>query len=525
MKSPGLIEKIDDSINPIVVKELRQAVHSKFVVAVVLMFLLLQLVGLGLFLTFTGLGGRLDVIDYQAGRDVFTMLQVMVLATCMLFLPAYTGARLAAERSEVNTDLLFISTLQPRKIISGKLASAVIIAVMIFSACAPFMAFTYFLRGIDLPTIFFVLAIDFLVVIGSVHLMVLLAVIPCNRVLKAFLGVLGFGMLVFIFAMVLGGTLTMVQMGYAPQFDEREFLGICATVLIGFFGNCGLLYTWSIALITAPSSNRALPMRVFMLSYAIVSGVLTAFLVSATRQEEPFWFWSMLMGEFVAFALIIAINERERWTPRVARTIPRNWLLRLPAFLFYSGAAGGVLFALWLAGAVVLILWVSSLALASQGIVILSPTMGDFVYVVGILVAYVYCYGLTAIFVRTWLLRTLASGFTWVVFILLIALGSLIPMLATALLHLGRWNYADHYASFLGNPVAGAIEMTQREHSLQAEDYLRFLAVWGAAATLLCVPWIFRQLRAFRPYDASSAVVLPVTLADSSSATLPVTVR
>ena len=52
-----------------------------------------------------------------------------------------------------NVDLLFISTLKPRAIMAGKLQSAVILVLMVFSACAPFMTFTYLLRGLDMPTI------------------------------------------------------------------------------------------------------------------------------------------------------------------------------------------------------------------------------------------------------------------------------------------------------------------------------------------------------------------------------------
>src|SRR6266496_2721146 len=239
MKSAGFLEKIDDAINPIVVKELRQAVHSRFVVAVVLMFLIIQILFLGIYLTAAGIGGRLESIDFQAGRTVFTVLQAILLGTCMLFLPAYTGARLAAERSEVNTDLLFITTLQPRKIISGKLASAAILAILIFSACAPFMAFTYFLRGIDLVSIFFVVAMDFFVVLGSVHLMVFLAVIPANRVLKAFLGVIGFAALLLIFGMALQGTILLALEGIAAMIENREFWAICGSIFVGYVGMCG----------------------------------------------------------------------------------------------------------------------------------------------------------------------------------------------------------------------------------------------------------------------------------------------
>src|SRR5262249_44895141 len=50
MKSLGILAWLDDGLNPIVVKELRQAVRSRFVVAVLLLFLLLQVLYIGVYL-------------------------------------------------------------------------------------------------------------------------------------------------------------------------------------------------------------------------------------------------------------------------------------------------------------------------------------------------------------------------------------------------------------------------------------------------------------------------------------------
>ncbi|MCI0684808.1 MAG: hypothetical protein L0Y71_22150 [Gemmataceae bacterium] len=520
MKPPGFIEKLDDAINPIVVKELRQAVRSRFVVAVVLLFLLLQLAFLGIYLTIAGLNGWLDTIDYQAGRDVFTWLQVILLATCMLFLPAYAGARLAAERSEVNTDLLFITTLQPRKIISGKLASSVVIAVMIFSACAPFMAFTYFLRGIDLVSIFFVIAIDFLVVLGSVHLMVFLAVIPANRVLKAFLGVIGFAMLLFIFGMTLAATISLVHFGLSPMLENREFWSICATVVLEFVGECGLLYTWAVALISAPSANRILPMRVFMLAFGLISGLAHAFIAYSTQQEEPFQSWILFMGQMTGLALFIAVNERQSWTPRVSRTIPRNPLLRVPAFLFYSGAAGGVLFAGLLFGVMALGVWLFKLWHPLPVAPVMGTITDEMFNCMAVVLLYIYCYGMTAVLVRSWLMPGVQHVYTWVVMLFLIALGSLAPFLVSALIFMGGWNYHEHFVWVLGNPGFAIYEFVDRK--LDETAYVYFAGAWAALVTLLNVVWFFRQMRAFRPFEASHAPTVLPAGSDSSSVTLPV---
>src|SRR5262249_44079794 len=150
---------------------------------------------------------------------VFAVLQGILLATCMVFIPAYTGMRLGAERSDVHVDLFFITTLRPRAIIAGKFVAAIVLAILIFSACMPFMAFTYFLRGIDLPSIFFVIAFDFLVVTVTVMLAIFLAVIPANRILKALLGLIGLFIGLLTFGYALGGTIMLVEFGVAAMLE------------------------------------------------------------------------------------------------------------------------------------------------------------------------------------------------------------------------------------------------------------------------------------------------------------------
>ena len=58
MSISGLIDRIDDWINPIVVKELRQAVKSRLVTGVLLLFLSVQLVIMGMYLAFQDASAR-----------------------------------------------------------------------------------------------------------------------------------------------------------------------------------------------------------------------------------------------------------------------------------------------------------------------------------------------------------------------------------------------------------------------------------------------------------------------------------
>ena len=107
--------------------------------------------------------------------------ETSALWTLMLLVPAYAAIRLAGERSDHNVDLLFISTLRPRSIIAGKFFAALVLAILVFSTCAPFMTFTYLLRGIDIPTILIVLGFDLLGMLLSTIIALFVAAVPGPR--------------------------------------------------------------------------------------------------------------------------------------------------------------------------------------------------------------------------------------------------------------------------------------------------------------------------------------------------------
>jgi hypothetical protein len=508
MKSLGILEKMGDALNPIVVKELRQAVQSRFVMAMLLFFLLLQLLFMGIYLMVNSITGTLESAEFQAGRPVFAMLHGVLLAMCMLFLPAYSGFRLGAERSDVNVDLLFISTLRPRAIISGKLAAGLVLALLIFSACTPFMAFTYFLRGIDLASIFLIIGLDFLGVMGTVMLALFLAVVPANRVVKVLLGLAGLIALLFTFGMYVSWAWAGLEFGALAGFFERpEFPLECLAVVLIAATGIGFLFTCAVGLLSPMSANRALPMRLWVTLACLTTGVTVAAAVAnSDSMLEWLYVWILLVAMLISLCIFIAINEREDWAPRVARTIPRRWWLRLPAFFLFSGAAGGVLWAcLLFAGC-----WAASWYLyvvfdrASWAHVATAAIFG-----------YTYCYALSAVFLRC-VIRRIAPIYTWLVAVVLIFLGSIVPFLVTFLVRFD-WNSEENLNWLVSNPIVGLVLMTlhagNRGHSV-----IVFLTWWAAIVTLLNVPWFFRQIRRFRPFAGTARVPdLPPNILSASS--------
>jgi hypothetical protein len=501
MKSPGLLDRIGDALNPIVVKELRQAVQSRFVVAVLLLFLLLQLVFMGIYLMIDTTRGQFESVEFQGGRTVFLILQGVLLATCMLFLPAYSGFRLGAERSDVNVDLLFISTLRPRAILSGKITAALVLALLIFSACTPFMAFTYFLRGIDLASIFFVIGLDFLVVMVTVMVALFLAVVPANRVVKVLLGLVGLFVGLMVFFWTLTGTLMLLDFGLV---EGQEFWAVCLVGGLVALGTIGFLFTASVGLLSPLSANRTLPLRLWVIVYCLGSGLAMAWCCRQLGHEGPLYIWIVALSIQLSLCLWIAVNEREEWAPRLARTIPRRSLLRPVAFLSYSGAAGGVLWAcllfavFWLALPLARPLWLTRPPDAAA-----RDELQITFNVLSVMFVYFYCYALTAVFLRNTVIK-IPPVFTWILMFVLLTVGCVFPFLFLFLFRHGVGDIWTDYPWLLTNPVAG-MWVIGEPRAEDAQVVLTFVFSWAAMVTLLNGPWFVRQMRRFRPYLGSAA--------------------
>ncbi|MFO0878545.1 MAG: hypothetical protein U0840_14490 [Gemmataceae bacterium] len=504
MNLAAILDWCDDRLNPIVVKELRQAVKSRMVVGILILFLGLQLFLLGTSLLVREARGQSSAIDWNAGNSIFQVQQGILLWTIMILVPVYASIRLGAERSDHNVDLMFISTLRPTSIIWGKFFAASVLGLLIFSACAPFMTFTYLLRGIDIPTILLVLGIDLLAMTFGIILALLLAALPGSRPVKAFICFLGFVQLAWGCAMLTMGTVAIIMAGNVGDW-VAENLGISFSIVLGVLAVSGLMFFYSVALISAPAANRIFPLRVYLFVAWVIVSISLAMItlsMSATYQSIPVGFYILTVPPILCLQLWISICERDHWAPRVARTIPRNPLLRLVAFFFFTGAAGGVVYSVTLLvlsflGSVLMLESVLTTANEHDGVLALLRGM--------VLVAlYAYCYGMSAVLVRTYLLANqIRSVFNWLIAALLVGLGSSIPSVIAYILFYDQIRYQNEPGWWaLPNPFLAVYEVSNSPRTQQLEFEVLcyfFLAIWGVLVTLLSLPWFVGQLKRFRP--------------------------
>ena len=258
-------------LNPIVIKELRQGVRSWTVTGMLLLFLIvLFITSLGFLVT-----QSFDVnASLGLGATLVSSFMVILAGASIFFIPLYIGVRVAAERQENNPDLLYVSTLSPTRIIFGKFLCGAYIAVLFFSACMPFMAFTNLLRGVDLPTIFFILGFLFLVVCATNMIAIFLACLPMSRPFKFLFVIYGIFQSFGIIASLIGTSFTMMRSGVGTMMASRDFwIGVTTSVGIGV-AITGLFFVLTVALISPPSANRALAPRIYITVIWLLGGLL-----------------------------------------------------------------------------------------------------------------------------------------------------------------------------------------------------------------------------------------------------------
>jgi len=492
MQTPSIAARLDDFINPIAVKELRQAVKGRFVAAVLILFLLAQLIIVGCVLIFNDNIGQ----NFQLGRGVFGGLLIVLLVTCVFFLPAFTAARFAAERSDTNVDLLFITTLRPAQIIWGKTIAAMILVFLFFSAALPFMTVTYLLRGLDIPSTLVAVAFNLLLATICIQVSILVGALPGSLLARGFFFLVGLGCLICIFV---AGIVLADEFTFGMGVTTWSFWGpAISTVFLMLLGT-GLMTMLSVALVSPPSANRALPLRIYLLFVWAATAILAAiwYLVEGDRE---FWeAWLVMMTLLFSACMLFAVSERHHPGPRVRKRIPRRLPLRILAFFFYSGSAGGVCFSI-----LMLALTVAAYCSLAAAFPSLWYDEESFRFSVTFSL-YAIAYLLSARDLKQIFFKYKPAPYTALFAFLLAAFGAVTPMIAGFLIHANTWHRISPLW-YIGNPFA----VLWSDLGVWPECFW-FSFAWATIMFFLAIPWIVRRFREFTRLDA-------LTLSDTETA-------
>jgi hypothetical protein len=422
------------------------------------------------------------------GRTTFLWLFGILLGTCLLCIPLYTGIRLAVERGDSDVDLLFITTIRPRSIIFGKLTSSMLLTLLIFASSLPFMVFTYFLRGIDMPSIFILLAMGLLAVGFMVCVAIMLATLPVSKPFKVIIGLnFAFGGLPAL-PVLMAFAVAFLQGGGGSRITTANFwMGTTITLVITTAA-CAVMLAISIASITPPAANRAKPVRMALFVQWCITLAGTSYLASRTSDETPLIAWMIAQIALLTITTIAATSERHQIGPRVVNEIPANPLGRIAVFPFFSGSASGLVWsALMIIGTISVLPPILKLLVPAS----VSGDYRDAMLWATDYAIYLFGFALTAMAIRdVGPFAKIQRSRTWILVILLILMAAFIPV-AGWILFGGKTPFGKEMTIWmLASPIPNPAEP-------QTARFI-FGGVWIAILLLARRNWFAERFAGFR---------------------------
>jgi hypothetical protein len=515
-------EWLADWPNPIVVKELRQAVRGWTALVMFLLYLVVQLVVVGIILMSVA---EQIWTESPVGAQVFLAVQIQLAITIVGLLPLYAGTRLFLERSDVNLDLMFITPLRPVWLVLGKLLAALVLGLLFFSASAPVMTMAYFLRGLDLFYAGILLGLDVLAMMTAVQAALFVAAIPAPRPFAVLLGLgVVFGLLLGV-GMLTGGSVAIFAGGPA-LFDPVGVIVVSSFVALTLVAGFILLFTATHALLSPPPSNRLMPFKIMLLAVPIGYWIAVLALVELfsslfgpTSSSEYLELIQMMERTIAVtgwLAWCIAVSERLEWNRRVLAQVPRTRWLRVLAFPFYTGAANGLTLALVLTVFSLLTRRFIGFWLSWTGTSVrpfysyASDTWLEWEFIAFMADCYVIAYALTALTLRRyleWQRGKLVPG--WVLLLLevgLIAFASLLVAVVLALLRVPEDLLAF---AFVFTPYAVfealGMEVLYRHERWDVYVFSTILVlIWLAIVGSVTFYWWWDKVRRFAPPPKAS---------------------
>ncbi len=346
---PGLLARLGDRLNPLVVKEVRQGLRSRVFWASFGLMLLACLI--------------ISMVAYANVRDAgltthgqsFFFAFFFCLGVVHFFIIPYSAYRsLAREREDETWVLLILTGLGPRRILRGKVASFLVQAGLYASAVGPFLLFSYYLNGIDLPTILFILALGASWLVFLTLVAVCAATLADGRMGRALvhlvlLGVLGLALLYgLISAFILG------EQGHRFVTREEGFLVFACGFLWAMLTYGWLLFETAAARLSLSTENYSRGPRLTFAVQTLLSGAL---LIALWLYKEPATaavagvsilgcFHLTLTGLFVATDVdgqARALRADTRPWSLLRPGAVRGFRLVLLLLLFWTGLCSGLL--------------------------------------------------------------------------------------------------------------------------------------------------------------------------------------
>lgn len=335
------LERGGERLNPILVKEARQALKSRqFLVTFSLLLICgwaWSLLGVALLMpsVYFAPSGPFMLIGY------FIVLNVPLL----LIVPFSAYRSLAGERDDGTFEMLSITTLSSRQIVTGKLGSAVLQMLVYYSALSPCIAFTYLLRGVDILSILLMLVYTFLASLFLSALGLMVATLTHFRHLQMLLSVLLLLGLLFVTFLWCTWSIAMVSQSGALPYDEPAFWISHLTLISGHASYVVLFVLAAAAQLSFASDNRSTRLRIVMVVQQVLITGWCLYLWLQADDDDVLYVLPILSGVHWMVMGSFMIGELAQLSPRIRRRLPQSFLGRLFLTWFNPGSGTGYVFA------------------------------------------------------------------------------------------------------------------------------------------------------------------------------------
>lgn len=336
---------LHERLNPMLVKEVRQAIRGRTFRSSFLMILVIAAIISATALT------RIDPDNEfslsRSGPNFFFPLFLLFMFCCLVVVPVQANRTMAAERDEKTFDALIISGLRPSQIVSGKWLSAAVTKLLFLTSLLPFFATASTLYGLDLLMAFTVILLAFFGGLVLSLLGIMMACLANNRTMAALLQML-FLAACGLSLMGLGSFAGSLFFGFGAGFSSTgEFVTVIGLILAAASFALLWLHGVAVAAISHPEENGMLRVRVSTIAITLFLACVPFVLLTLPIADPA---RTVIMMQFLAIPIVGALNvpvltESTRMRVRCKHQIlqggyrkPLSWLL-LPG----GGTAFGLL--------------------------------------------------------------------------------------------------------------------------------------------------------------------------------------
>lgn len=354
--APGILKRI--FLNPLALREVRQACRSWKLVVFLSVYLLIQGAIFAIWIyTRSDRGTFTD--PTSIGSGLFITMSVVLVSVVMLIFPAFSSTAIASEHEKKSFDLLLLTPLTPWEIALGKFFAAAIQASVFLIATVPLFAMANLFGGIE-PEVFFVtvwalvllsILISFIGVYAS---SLVTRAIPAVLVTYAFAFGLGLVMLVVFITLSVAAayaTTAFPLIGFFtnPTLSEGAYYLAALTLTCALY--CTFLFLSTTNRLKPTSHNKSTNMRLFWMGVAVVVPAQVAGYFMIARLPDYSTTHGTLVTAAIYLALLLSVPglafpaEPPVASRRVRREMEKapQSVLRAGGGLFYPGSMRGVL--------------------------------------------------------------------------------------------------------------------------------------------------------------------------------------